>query len=126
MRDERRAELGASEAPVEDEVAESFDAVVEQGAQRLNRRLRVLLATGLAGGLEVGTGVMAYLAVLHTTGEKLLAAIAFGIGFVALLLAKSELFTENFLLPIAAVVAREGTVGQLAKLWAGTLITNLV
>jgi len=69
---------------------------------------------------------MAYLAVLHTTGSKPLAALAFGIGFVALLLAKSELFTENFLLPIAAVAAKEGTVWQLVKLWVGTLLANLV
>jgi formate/nitrite transporter FocA (FNT family) len=124
--DERRAELGDSDAPVEDEIAESFDAVVELGAQRLNRRFRILAATGLAGGLEIGTGVMAYLAVLHTTSSQLLAGLAFGIGFVALLLAKSELFTENFLLPIAAVAAKEGTLRQLATLWAGTLVTNLL
>ncbi|MGN6445906.1 formate/nitrite transporter family protein [Amnibacterium sp.] len=126
MSDERRREVGESDEPVEDEVAESFDAVVEEGAQRLSRTWAGVLVTGLSGGLEIGVGVMAYLAVLHETGSHLLAGLAFSVGLVALLLAHSELFTENFLVPIAALAAKEGTVGQLAKLWAGTLVSNLV
>jgi len=125
MSDERRKELGESDAPVEDELHEAFDSIVEEGAERLHRTLANILITGLFGGLEVGVGVMAYLAVLHQTGDHLLAGLAFGIGFIALLLAHSELFTENFLLPIAAVVAREASAAKLAKLWIGTLLANL-
>jgi formate/nitrite transporter FocA (FNT family) len=125
MSDERRKELGESDAPVEDELHEAFDTIVEEGAERLHRTLATILITGLFGGLEVGVGVMAYLAVLHETGDHLLAGLAFGIGFIALLLAHSELFTENFLLPIAAVVAREASAAKLAKLWIGTLLANL-
>jgi formate/nitrite transporter FocA (FNT family) len=124
--DERRRELGERDGPLEDELQESFDQVVDEGAERLNRRLLVVLVTGFFGGLEVGLGVLAYLAVLHQTHDHLLAGLAFGVGFVALLLAHSELFTENFLMPVAAVVAREGTVLQLARLWVGTLLANLV
>ncbi len=84
-----------------------------------------MLVTGAFGGMEVGLGVMAYLAVLHETDDHLLAGLAFGIGLIALLLAKSELFTEGFLVPIAAVAAKEASFGQLAKLWGGTLGMNL-
>ncbi|MFC0681153.1 formate/nitrite transporter family protein [Lysobacter korlensis] len=125
LRKRRRAELGETDAPVEDELEETFDVTVTRGAERLERTFRAMLITGFFGGLEVGLGVMAFLAVLHATGMELLAGLAFGIGFIALLLAKSELFTENFLLPIAAVVAREASVTQLAKLWGATLIANL-
>ena len=125
MSDARRREIGDSDEPVEDEVAESFDTVVREGAERLNRTWLAVLVTGLSGGIEIGVGVMAYLAVLEETGSHLLAGLAFSAGFVALLLAHSELFTENFLVPVAAVAAKEGTVRQLAKLWAGTLIANL-
>ena len=126
MSDERRREIGERDEPVEDELAESFDNTVTEGTERLNRTWRGVLITGFFGGLEVGLGVMAYLAVLHQTGDHLLAGLAFSMGFVALMLAHSELFTENFLMPVAAVVAREGSVGQLAKLWGGTLVMNLV
>lgn len=125
MSEERRRELGESDAPVEDELKESFDNTLIEGAERLHRTMRNILVTGVFGGFEIGLGIMAYLAVLHETGNELLAGLAFGIGLVALLLAHSELFTENFLLPVAAVVAKEGSVVQLAKLWGGTLVANL-
>ncbi|MCA5925047.1 formate/nitrite transporter family protein [Curtobacterium oceanosedimentum] len=125
MSDDRRRELGETDAPVEDEISDSFTAVVEEGAERLQRTTRVVLTTGFAGGLEIGVGVMAYLAVLHATDDHLLAGLAFSVGLIALYLAHSELFTENFLLPITALIAREGTVGQLLRLWIGTLLGNL-
>ncbi len=125
MTDDRRREVGEGDAPVEDEIEESFDAVVDEGAERLQRTTRVVLATGFAGGLEIGLGVMGYLAVLHETDSHLLAGLAFSVGLIALHLAHSELFTENFLMPIVALIAREGTVGQLLRLWLGTLLSNL-
>ncbi|SET94843.1 formate/nitrite transporter family protein [Geodermatophilus poikilotrophus] len=121
-----REELGETDAPVEDQVVQAFDKIVDEGAQRLHRSWREVLTTGLAGGLEVATGVVALLAVYAATGSHLLAGLAFSIGFVALMLAKSELFTEGFLVPVTAVVAGRASAGQLGKLWAGTLVANLV
>ncbi|MBG6180724.1 formate/nitrite transporter family protein [Arthrobacter sp. CAN_A1] len=126
MSEARRRELGDTDAPVEDELKESFDKTVEEGAERLHRTFRNILVTGVFGGFEIGLGIMAYLAVLHQTGDHLLAGLAFSVGLVALFLAHSELFTENFLMPVAAVVAKEGSLAQLAKLWGGTLVANLI
>ncbi len=123
--EQRRRQLGDSDAPLEAEVAESFDRIVEEGAERLARSWTNVLITGTFGGMEIGVGVMAYLAVLHETGNHLLAGLAFSIGFMALLLAKSELFTEGFLIPILAVMAKEASLAQLVKLWGGTLVMNL-
>lgn len=120
-----RSELGSSDDPVEDEVSEAFQAIVSEGTQRLHRTWREILATGLAGGLEVATGVLALFAVVHQTGSHLLGGLAFSIGFIALLLARSELFTEGFLVPVTAVVSGRASVRQLAALWAGTLVANL-
>jgi formate/nitrite transporter FocA (FNT family) len=110
----------------EPELEEAFDRLVGQGHERLVRPLLPLVATGLLGGIDVGVGVLMYLVVEHETGNALLGALAFTIGFVALLMAGSELFTENFLVPVAAVVARDGTVAQLARLWVVSLAANLV
>ncbi|MGY1703759.1 formate/nitrite transporter family protein [Geodermatophilus sp. SYSU D00697] len=121
-----REQLGETDAPAEDQVAQAFDRIVDEGAQRLHRSWREVLTTGLAGGLEVATGVVALLAVYAETGSHLLAGVAFSIGFVALMLAKSELFTEGFLVPVTAVVAGRASAAQLGKLWAGTLVANLV
>src|SRR4051812_7274148 len=66
------------------------------------------------------------LVVRHDTGEPLLGALAFGIGFIALTLSGSELFTENFLVPITTVVARDESALSVGRLWTGTAIMNLV
>ncbi|SOC54243.1 formate/nitrite transporter family protein [Ornithinimicrobium cerasi] len=113
-------------ARAEAEVDESFTATVEKGAEKLHRGWRALVTTGIFGGLEIGLGILAYLAVLHETGNHLLAGLAFGIGLVALYLAHSELFTEGFLLPVMAIFAGRGTWWQLLRLWGVTLLTNLV
>ncbi len=70
--------------------------------------------------------MLIYLVVKSETGNPLLASLAFTVGFVALLLANSELFTENFLVPVIAVVSKVGTLAQLLRLWAVTLAANLL
>lgn len=107
-------------------VQAGFDESTQEGVSRLRRTWPALLATGVVGGFDLGAGVLALLLVRHTTGSELLGALAFTIGFIALVLAKSELFTENFMVPIAAVVARSGTWQQVARLWSGTAVMNLV
>jgi formate/nitrite transporter FocA (FNT family) len=123
--EEKRKELGRTDEPVEDELVEEFENTVAEGADRLSRTWRALAITGLFGGIDVGLGIMAMLAVKEATGSPLLAGMAFGIGLFALRLAHSELFTEDFLIPINAVVARHGTWLQLVRLWAVTLVANL-
>jgi formate-nitrite transporter family protein len=71
-------------------------------------------------------GVLALLLVEHDTGSVLLGGLAFSIGFIALTLAGSELFTEDFLVPVAAVITKASTSVALARLWITTLLTNLV
>jgi formate/nitrite transporter FocA (FNT family) len=105
---------------------QTFQRTVDEGAQRLGRSWVQLIATGLLGGFDIGVGVLGLLLVEQQTHNPLLAALAFSSGFIALTLARSELFTENFLVPVAAVVAKSGTVRSLARLWVSTLATNLI
>jgi formate/nitrite transporter FocA (FNT family) len=109
-----------------EELSDAFQASVDLGQARLERSTPGLIATGLVGGADVTLGVFALLLVLEKTGNELLGAVAFIIGFIALELANSELFTENFLLPVAAVVAGQARWPALIRLWIGTLTTNLI
>src|SRR4030081_3607448 len=84
-------------------VPDVFDRTVTEGERRLNRRWPELLATGAMGGIDVSVGVLALLAVRSQTNNAIASSLAFGVGFIALTLANSELFTENFLVPIAAL-----------------------
>jgi formate/nitrite transporter FocA (FNT family) len=108
------------------DLAGAFERTVEEGVDRLGRTWPRLLATGSVGGLDVGIGVLALLLTQELTHSRAAASLAFGIGFVALTLANSELFTENFLVPIAAVTAGRSRPLAVLRLWAGTLVTNLL
>ena len=121
-----RRELGETDSPMEDELEHAFVRLLEEGVQRLHRPWPVVLVTGFFGGTEVAFGVLALVAVLDATGSPLLAGLAFSIGFLALLLGRSELFTEGFLVPVMTVAAKRASLGQLGKLWFGTLGANLV
>jgi formate/nitrite transporter FocA (FNT family) len=115
-------DAGVAEQPVEEAVVRAID----EGRRRISRKTSALLATGVLGGIDEGTGVLALLFVEHETGSVVLAGLAFSIGFVALTLARSELFTEDFLVPVMTVVARQARARMLMRLWIGTLVANLV
>jgi len=110
----------------EQEVEDTLQRTVEEGKRRLNRSWAPLLATGLVGGIDVATGVLALLVVETETGNKLLAGLAFSIGFIALAMARSELFTEDFLVPVGTVIARQAPLRSLFRLWGATAAGNLV
>jgi len=55
-----------------------------------------------------------------------LASLTFGVGFVLLTVGRSELFTENFLIPVAAVLSGHATRRSVARLWGITFALNLV
>lgn len=117
---------GDTDGPMEDDLEQAFDRLLDEGVQRLGRGWLETLVTGFFGGTEVALGVLALVAVLHETGNQLLAGLAFSIGLMALVLARSELFTEGFLVPVTTVVARRGRGRDLGRLWLGTLVGNLV
>ncbi|HSK96543.1 MAG TPA: formate/nitrite transporter family protein [Euzebyales bacterium] len=108
------------------ELESTFQAAVQEGTLRVRRSVPTLLATGLVGGVDVSIGVVALIIVEHETGNRLLGALAFTIGFIALTLARSELFTENFLVPVAAVIARQARLREVLRLWVGTCLMNLL
>lgn len=89
--------------------------MVDEGTQRLHRSWREVLVTGFFGGTEIAVGVLAYLSVLHATHDPLLAGLAFSIGFLALLLGRSELFTEGFLVPVTTVAAKRASIRAAAQ-----------
>jgi formate/nitrite transporter FocA (FNT family) len=127
--DDERAGVGSdpsrNQGVAEKEVEDTFLRTVDEGRRRMSRGLAPLLATGLVGGIDVGTGVLALLLVEHATENKLLGGLAFSVGFIALALARSELFTEDFLVPVSTVIARQARFRMMVRLWIGTLVANL-
>ncbi|HYF60325.1 MAG TPA: formate/nitrite transporter family protein, partial [Burkholderiaceae bacterium] len=116
-------------APGPDEI---WNDSVDEGERRLARGSAALAATGVVGGVDVMLGITAMTVVsgaLAISVPEQIAhiggSLAFGIGFVLIVVGRSELFTENFLVPIAAVLHRRGTPGALLRLWLLTFAGNL-
>lgn len=62
--------------------------------------------------------------VLPAKLAAVLGAATFGIGFVLISIGRSELFSENFLIPIGAVLERRSPLRRLPRLWVPTLVGN--
>jgi formate/nitrite transporter FocA (FNT family) len=116
------------------EPEEMYLRAQREGARRLERPVTEVAATALAAGLDVVAGVTAMAVVaLLLTGQfgpevgHLGGSIAFGIGFVFLIVGRAELFTENFLVPIAGLDRRDrGSWAALARLWVLSPIFNVL
>jgi formate/nitrite transporter FocA (FNT family) len=83
------------------------------------------------GGFDVMIGVAVASVVagsLHSVVPVKVAAVigalTFGIGFVLISIGRSELFSENFLIPVGAVLERRERFRKLPLLWLPTLIGN--
>ncbi|MDT7546417.1 MAG: formate-nitrite transporter family protein [Actinomycetota bacterium] len=115
-----------SPAVAQEDSERTFDRLIDEGQQRLGRTWTGLTSTAVLGGIDVGAGAIALLIVENQTHSIVLAGLAFSIGFIALTLANSELFTEGFLVPVAAVVAKKANVLALLRLWGVSIGGNLV
>ena len=101
-----------------------------EGRRRLSRPPLELAATALVGGFDVAFGVAAFALTeqaVHGNASRLAGAVAFGIGFVFIVVGRSELFTENFLIPVAGLErGRLGSWVKLGELWAVALVLNIL
>lgn len=112
---------------------EIFERTRDEGRRRLTRSRLELTSTALVAGFDVVFGVIALAtvatAVAARFGEELghmVGSLAFGIAFVFIVVGRSELFTENFLVPVTAL--RQGDIARrkLAELWLLSPLFNLV
>jgi len=114
-------------------VHEIWQDSLEDGQRRLTRPTPVIVATALLGGFHVTLGLLALLvttgalaAVMPASSAHVFASLTFGIGLAFITLGRSELFTENFLIPVAAVAFGHSTKRAVVRLWALTFAFNLV
>src|SRR5215210_486579 len=112
------------------EPKEIYEQTRKEGERRLSRPPLELAATALVGGFDVAVGVVAYALARRSVdghASDLVAAIAFGVGFVFIVVGRSELFTENFLIPVAGLERRNPASWlKLGELWLVALVVNVV
>ncbi|WP_266082532.1 formate/nitrite transporter family protein [Haladaptatus caseinilyticus] len=110
---------------------------ISQALSELNRSTEGLFLSGLSAGLDIGFGplLMAVMATLLTgaLGEpvtELLMANIYAIGFIFVILGRSELFTEHTTLAVLPVLDQQASLSQLGRLWgivyAGNILGGII
>jgi formate/nitrite transporter FocA (FNT family) len=110
---------------------EIHDNVSKAAKEELDRPASELIWSSLASGLLLG---FSFLSVAFATSlvppayHTLATAIAYPIGFLYVVHARHQLFTENTLEPVIPLLEKRDreTFGQLLRLWAIVLPLNLV
>src|SRR5438270_6218859 len=116
------------------EPEEIYEKTRKEGERRLERPFLELVSTALAAGFDIAAGV-ALLTVLTAAltphfgkhAAEVGGGIGFGIGFVFLIVGRGELFTENFLVPLAGLDGKErGAWWKLLELWTVSPVFNVL
>ncbi|MDF2232123.1 formate/nitrite transporter family protein [Albimonas sp. CAU 1670] len=109
-----------------------YEAIRRAGLHELERSASGLWWSGVAAGIALSVSVLAE-GVLHarlpdTSWSPLVAAFGYSIGFLIVVQARMQLFTENTITPILPVFLNPSLtmIGCLLRLWAVVLVANLV
>jgi formate/nitrite transporter FocA (FNT family) len=102
-----------------------------QGDQELERSVAALWWSALAAGLTMGLSLMA-MGLLNSRlpdgeGFKVIASFGYCAGFLAVILARQQLFTENTLTAVLPIMTKptQSNFGRLLRLWSVVLVGNL-
>jgi formate/nitrite transporter FocA (FNT family) len=108
---------------------EIFDAATENARSELKRPLLGLAFSGLAGGITLGLTGIAVASVRATLGDggwqELVAYLIYPIGFIAVIIGRQQLFTENTLYPVVLVLDERKHLLSTLRLWGVVFTSNI-
>lgn len=113
---------------------EVYERVVDEGRERMGGTFVQIASRALIAGSTILLGIIALGIVERLVGTRfgtelgiLAGSMAFGLGVAFLVIGRSDLFTENFLDPVAAAHEDGGGAWRLlGRLWVITLVFNLI
>ena len=114
---------------------EIYEQVSKNARKELDRSTLALFISGFGGGVFMGLSAMGTaiaLTMLHdpagsrTHTTEFIAKMFYPIGFIVVILGRSQLFTENTLYPVALVLAERRHLWNTVRLWATVLPANVL
>jgi formate/nitrite transporter FocA (FNT family) len=106
---------------------EILETVVDDGNEELNRASAGLALSGLAAGLNISFSAVALgVGGALTGGVGLAAALLYPIGFLIVILGRSQLYTENTVTPVAVVLTNFSALPNMLRLWVVIFAANVV
>lgn len=116
----------ALERPSAEEI---YRQVARNAKAELKRNNTSLAISGFTGGTFMGLSALGVGIVMGRLGTSpvafLLSRLLYPLGFIVVILGRSQLFTENTLYPVALVLAEKRQLWNTLRLWAIVLPSNL-
>ncbi|WP_439185034.1 formate/nitrite transporter family protein [Carboxylicivirga taeanensis] len=115
------------------QINEILDEQIETGLREHKRSNQDLFLSAISAGLEVGFSVFLMASiyslfneVVHPSMLHVMLAIAYPLGFIFVVIGKSELFTEHTSLAVIPVLSKDATIKSLLILWGVVYLGNLL
>jgi formate/nitrite transporter FocA (FNT family) len=120
-----------------DEAQKSYKDILRQQVHeelvQIKRPTAGLFISGLSAGLDVGFSLL-LMAVMYTMTVgvfsepvvNILVANMYSVGFIFVILGRSELFTEHTTIAFLPVLNRQASLSALSRLWATIYTSNLI
>ena len=112
---------------------EILRSMIEKGEHEIDRETNGLFLSSLSAGLDIGFGPLLMGVILTLSvgsyGDlvtELLLASAYSVGFIFVILGRSELFTEHTSLAVMPVIDGKASLKQLGRLWSIVYIGNIL
>jgi len=127
-----RAETRAVKERLRLRAAVVYEIIRLEGESELARKFSALWWSALAAGLSIGFSVLSQgmlVALLKDIpGAHVIADLGYTVGFLIVILAHQQLFTENTLTAVLPVMARKDwkAILYVLRLWAIVLVGNVV
>lgn len=124
---------GDSDSPTKPkEVKQILDEQIDAGLKEFNRSNSGLFISAFAAGMEVGFSILlmgtVYTLFHGDTGDNylhFLLSMCYPLGFIFVIIGRSELFTEHTALAILPVLSRRVSLKRLFGLWGIVYLGNL-
>ena len=120
-------------APAQKSYQNILEQEITEGLRELERGTLGLFISGISAGLNLGfslflMGVMITLVRMadRTPAFAILVAAMYSIGFIFVVLGRSELFTEHTTRAVYPVLMGRASVGGLLRLWGTIYVANLL
>jgi len=115
------------------QIDEILDEQIETAMREHNRSNQDLFLSAISAGLEVGFSVFLMASIfslfnelIHPSVLHVLLALAYPLGFIFVVIGKSELFTEHTTLAVIPVLNKSATIKSLLVLWGIIYAGNLL
>ncbi len=122
---------GAQEESSRPHALDIYERICEDTAEELSRPQGSLFYSALFAGFTIGLSALAVaLTTVSLTPEvqstAFIAALLYPIGYVAVIIGRSQFFTENTLYPVMLSMRKPEYLNRTARLWAIVFSMNLV